>query len=87
MKGVKCYRCQRTGHIARNCTESKSKSSFRVGVDCPEATESSDVDQVDELRLHTVVSASDAQVVALQVAMKGPTYKVDIVVEKGITGQ
>ena len=64
VKGVKCYRCQRRGYIAKNCTKSKSKSSFTVGVDCPETTESSSVDQVDELWLHTIVTDTDTQVVA-----------------------
>ena len=83
MKGVKCFKCQKTGHIARNCTESKTKSSLRVDVDSPETEEESEsrVDQDDEMWMRTILSESDTQAVALQVALKGPTYKVDIVVD------
>jgi len=83
MKGVRCFKCQKTGHLAKNCTGSKVKSSFRVGVDCPGAIEEieSRVDKDDELWLRTIVAEPDIEILALQVAMKGPTYKIDIVVD------
>jgi len=101
MKGVRCFKCQKTGHLAKNCTGSKTKSwrsyrdppktksSFRIGIDCPGAKEEieSRVDKGDELWLHTIVAEpADTELLALQVAIKGPTYKVDIVVDGIRTG-
>ena len=36
MKGVKCFKCQKTGHMAKNRMESKSKPFLRI-VDSLEA--------------------------------------------------
>ena len=51
---------KKTGHLAKNCTEVKSKPFVRT-VDCPEAKEETDseTDHNDEFWLPTVVAEPD----------------------------
>ena len=56
--------------MAKNCIQFKSKPFLRT-IDSPEAKEETD----DKLWLRTIVAKPDSQVLVLQVAMKGPTYK------------
>ena len=73
--GVKCFKCQKIGHMAKNCVESKSNPYLRT-VDSLEAKKAEfRTDQDDELWLRTIVAEPDSQAMVLQVAMKGPTYK------------
>jgi len=45
-------------NLVKNCTESKSKSSFRVGVDCPEAMEEIEprIEEDNKLWLRTILA-------------------------------
>ena len=79
MKAVKCYNSQKKGHLAKDCTEPKMKKAqatrwVNIG--------HSDRAEQKDLWLRTVTTQSNKISAEVPIATRGPTYKVDIVVDK-----
>ena len=78
LKTVKCYNCHKKGHLAKDCPTprgQRTSSTRRI------ATGSGDTTEQQDLWLRTVTAKTDQQLKETTVAARGPTYKVDIVVD------
>ena len=78
MQAVKCFNCCKKGHLAKDCTEPRGK---RVPLTRRVATESADNAETPDLWLRTVTARPDQSSVKVPTAARGPTFKVDIVVD------
>lgn len=78
MKAVKCYNCHKKGHLAKDCTEPRTK---RTQPTRRIATESSDNVQAPDLWLRTVTAESNEAPGKVSTAARGQTHKVDIIVD------
>jgi len=89
LKYAKCFNCQEKGHFAKSCPHSKKKGAHRVTVEEPRVEES-----IEEQPLSSEVQSSqekDPWIRTLIVgdnnaeeqpcAKRGPTYKVDLIVD------
>ena len=78
LKIVKCYNCHKKGHLAKDCPiprGQRTSSTRRI------ATGSGDTTEQQDLWLCTVTAKTEQQLKETTVAARGPTYKVDIVVD------
>ena len=78
LKNVKCYNCHKKGHLAKDCPITRGQrtsSTRRIG------TVSGDTTEQQDLWLRTVTAKTEQQLKETTVAARGPTYKVDIVVD------
>ena len=78
MRPTKCFNCHKKGHLAKDCTEprtKKSQSTRRIATQPPNDASAPD------LWLCTVTAESEQLPVEGSTAARGPTYKVDIVVD------
>ena len=79
LKTVKCYNCHKKEHLANGFPTprgQRTSSTRRI------ATESGGTTEQQDLWLRTVTAKSDQQQKETTVAGRGPTYKVDIVVDR-----
>ena len=78
LRYTKCFNCSQRGHLAKDCTAPKKKSSSRRIIDCQE--ESNPVSDPWICSVATTDDTLDATD-STKVSRRGPTYKVKVEVE------
>ena len=78
MQHIKCYKCKLKGHMAKDCPEATQKPGANVIES--ELTQELSKDSVDPW-MRTVSAGTGSEIEVAEVPTRGPTYKVDMIVD------
>ena len=78
MQHTKCYKCKLKGHMAKDCPEVTQKAGANVIES--ELTQELSKESVDPW-MRTVSAGTGSEIEVAEVPTRGPTYKVDIIVD------